>query len=67
MLTHFHSTSVTAAPSIQWIERELGDAWRHLRGRRSDERRAAHREAPAATELCGEVAEFVGLLGEEEE
>jgi hypothetical protein len=64
-MTHFHLASATgaAAPSIQWIERELGDAWRHLRGQRA----TPQREVRPATELCGELAEFGGMLGEEED
>ena len=65
-MTHFHLASPTGAgaPGIQWIERELGDAWRHLRGQR---RATPQREARPATELCGELAEFGGMLGDEED
>jgi hypothetical protein len=62
-MTHFHLTSAIAAPTIPWIERELGDAWRHLRGQRT----TPQRETRPATELCGELAEFGGMLGEDED
>jgi hypothetical protein len=58
MVTDVHSTYTTsAAPRTQWIE--------FLRGHVT-ERHDAPSEALTATELCGEVAEFMGMLDDED-
>ena len=62
-MTHFHIASATAARTLPGIERKFGCGWRHLGGKR----RASQGETHPATELCGEIAEFGGMLGGEED
>jgi hypothetical protein len=56
VVTDLHSAATTAAPPVAWITRCL-----------NDERRAMPDQPRPASELCGEVAEFMGMLGDEEE
>jgi hypothetical protein len=51
-----HSTPMTAPlPPVAWITRALNDAQR------------AMSEARPASELCGEVAEFMGIFDDDED
>ena len=54
MIADLHSASTSMAlPSVAWITRQLNDACR-----------ASGKPSPS-TELCGEVAEFMGIFDEE--
>jgi hypothetical protein len=55
------ANAIPAAPRIHGLERALGDVWHALRGGGVER----HHESPA-TELCGELAEFMGMLGEDD-
>lgn len=52
-----HTATTFAAPPVAWITRQLNDARHAIFGS----------EARPATELCGELAEFMGILGEDED
>jgi hypothetical protein len=57
MIADVHSAgTIFPAPPVAWLTRALNDARRVLWG-----------EAKPATELCGESAEFLGLLDDDED
>ena len=62
-MTNLNLAAATSVPPhMPAAGRELCGAWHLLRGHAD-----AADEANPATELCGEVAEFMGMLGDGEE